>query len=236
MNRAEKEQYVIQLYKENKSTREIAGLVHMSFRDIGIIIKKKVKLAEADRERGPLEGEHKDDDIRSKSKFAQAMKLFSELDPPVEVAIALDLSADQVRAMYLEYWELSGMYRLAQIYEENRYDVHGLLELHKTVKDHRMEKQDIINVLEFVKYNQFRTLQWKAAYLSYRIDKLEREKTEAMDHLLKLKRMIGEAEETLAQKRREIAQMDQEPKPNNTCNSGSVTPHPEPDTNPHSIE
>jgi transposase len=46
MNREEKEQYVIRLYKENKSTREIAKLAHVSFRDIGTIIKK-VKL-EAD--------------------------------------------------------------------------------------------------------------------------------------------------------------------------------------------
>jgi hypothetical protein len=40
MNRAEKEQYVIQLYKENRSTREIAKLTHMSFPDIGSITNK----------------------------------------------------------------------------------------------------------------------------------------------------------------------------------------------------
>ena len=50
MNRTEKEQYVIQLYKEGKSIREIAELVHMSFRDIGAIIKSEV-----DRERGQSE-------------------------------------------------------------------------------------------------------------------------------------------------------------------------------------
>jgi hypothetical protein len=90
MNRAEREEYVIQLYKENRSTREIAKLTHMSFRDIGAITKK-VKL-EADGERGPLE---EDDDIKSKSKTTQAIKLFSELKTPAEVAIALDLPADQ---------------------------------------------------------------------------------------------------------------------------------------------
>jgi hypothetical protein len=42
MNREQKEQYVIRLYKENKSTREIAELVHMSFRDIGAITTKKI--------------------------------------------------------------------------------------------------------------------------------------------------------------------------------------------------
>ncbi len=69
MNREEKEQYVIQLYKENKSTREIAKIMHMSFRNIGAITKK-VKL-EAGAEKGPLEV----DDFKSKSKTTQAMKL-----------------------------------------------------------------------------------------------------------------------------------------------------------------
>ena len=40
MNREEREEYVVQLYKENNSIREIARLVHMSFRDIGVIINK----------------------------------------------------------------------------------------------------------------------------------------------------------------------------------------------------
>ena len=129
MNRAEKEQYVIRLYKENKSTREIAKLTHMSFRGIGAITKK-VK-SEADGERGQLE---EDDDIKSKSKITQAIKLFSEFKSPIDVIIALDLPADQVRAIYQEYWELEDMHRLAQIYEEAKYDLHDLLRLHRIVK------------------------------------------------------------------------------------------------------
>ena len=157
MSRSEKEECVIRLYNENKSTREIAKIMHMSFRNIGVITKK-VKL-EADGERGQLE----DDDIKSKSKTTQAIKLFSELNSPVEVAIALDLSVDQVKAIYQEYWELESMYGLAQIYEEAQHDLHDLLRLHRIVKDIGMEKQDIINVLDFVKHNQLRTLQWKAS-------------------------------------------------------------------------
>jgi DNA-binding NarL/FixJ family response regulator len=50
MNREEREQYVIQLYKEGKTVRQIAALMHMSFRDIGAITNK-VKL-QAEQERG----------------------------------------------------------------------------------------------------------------------------------------------------------------------------------------
>jgi hypothetical protein len=54
LGREEREQHVIQLYKEYKSVREIAKLVHMSFRD------------EVEREKGHLDEE---DDIKSKSKI-----------------------------------------------------------------------------------------------------------------------------------------------------------------------
>src|SRR5215469_3944458 len=164
MNRAEKEQYVIRLYKENKSTREIAELVHMSFRDIGAITKK-VKL-EADGERDPLQ---EDDDVKSKSKTTQAIKLFSEGNSPVEVAIALDLPTDQVLAIYREFWELEGMYGLAQIYKEAKYDLHDLLRLHRIAKLLGLEKHDIITAFELIKHNQLQTLQWKAGYLKSEI-------------------------------------------------------------------
>jgi hypothetical protein len=206
MNREEKEKYVIQLYKENRSTREIAELVHMSFRDIGIITKK-VKL-EAHGERGPLE---EDDDIKSKSKTTQAIKLFSDFKSPIDVIIALDLPADQVQAIYQGFWELGDMHRLAQIYEEAKYDLHDLLRLHRIVKVQGMEKQDIINVLGLVKNDQLQTMQLKAQHLRDEINMLDTEKTEAKSQIFRLKRMIHEAEETLAQKRKEMACMNQEP-------------------------
>ena len=42
-----------------------------------------------------------------------------------------------------------------------------------------MEKQDIINVLEFVKHNQLQTLQVKVKSLRNEIARLEQEKTKA---------------------------------------------------------
>ena len=53
--------------------------MHMSFRDIGAIINKW-----KERERGQL-----DDDIKSKSKTTQAIKLFSEGKTTVDVIFQL---------------------------------------------------------------------------------------------------------------------------------------------------
>jgi hypothetical protein len=68
---------------------------------------------QAERERG-----YTVEDTQPKSHEAQAFKLFSEGKSPVEVAIALNLDARRVRAIYYDYWELKGMYKLAQIYDE----------------------------------------------------------------------------------------------------------------------
>jgi hypothetical protein len=165
----------------------------MSFRDIGVITKK-LKLEGG--EKGPLE----DDDIKSKSKTTQALKLFSELQSPVEVAIALDLSVDKVRTIYREYWELDGMFKLAQIYDEAKYDVHDVLRLYKIVKDMGMEKQDITNVLNLVKNNQLETLQSKVENLKDEIKMWEIEKTKARHSVVRLNRMINELQSSLGKK------------------------------------
>jgi chaperonin cofactor prefoldin len=187
MNRAEKEEHVIQLHSEGRSIREIARVVHMSFGGIGAIIKKKTKLV-----RGQLEEE--DDDIKLKSKTTQAYRLFSEGETPVKVAIALDLPADQVRAIYQEYWELVGMGKLAEIYEEVKYDLHDLLRFYRMVKALGMEKQEIISILDLVKNNQLQNLQREAERIRSEINTLETKKTEAMSHYFQLKKKIGEAE------------------------------------------
>jgi len=233
MNRVEKEEYVIRLYRENKSIREIAKVMHMSFRNIGAIIRK-VKL-EADGKRGQLE----DNDVNSKSKTTQ---LFSEGNSPVEVAIALDLPTDQVLAIYREFWELEGMYGLTQICEEAKYDLHDLLRLHRIAKALGMEKHDIISAFELIKHNQLQTLQWKEGYLRSGIKTLEWERRTYTNQLFKLKWMIQESEKTLAQKRGEMAYLNRECKKlrqrfidYNTHNLQPIAQS-EPDTNSYSTQ
>jgi len=59
LNKKEKEQLVIQLYQDGKTIRDISSAVHMSFGDIGKIIKR-------------LDG--KDDiNMSNKSKATQAL-------------------------------------------------------------------------------------------------------------------------------------------------------------------
>jgi hypothetical protein len=166
---------------------------------------------------------------------SQAFKLFSEGKSPIEVAIALDEPGDRVRAMYREYWELTGRYRLAQIYDEARYDIYGLLRLHKIVKDLGMGEKEIIKVLELAKYDELERLQWKVECLRNEANMLENEKWKSTNHILKLNRMIDELEGSLAKKRGETTYMNHETGwYDNTSNLYPI-PYSEPDTSSYSI-
>src|ERR1700704_3507110 len=177
MTRAEKEEFVIRLYKEDKSIREIAKLMHTSFRDIGQIINK-LKQKKGRQERDLDERDDVND--TSKSKITQAIKLLSEGKTPVEVVIALDIPADEVHAIYQEYLELNGMYDVLQIYDQIRYSgkysLPSFLRLHRIVNDLGMEEQHIIKVLDLANHNQLQYLQDKVEYLSNEIKMLEEEK------------------------------------------------------------
>jgi len=227
MNREEREEHVILLYKDGRTFKDIAKEMHMSFRDIGAIINK-AKL-QVERERGYT------NDEEPKSSESKAFKLFSEGKSPVEVAIALDQPGDRVRAMYREYWELTGRYELAQIYDEARYDVRGLLRLHKIVKDLGMDEKEIIKVLELAKYNELQNLQWKVEYLRNEVYTLEMEKWKSTNQILKLNRMIDEFEGSLAKKRGEMAYMNQETGWYDNTDNLYHIPYSEPEINSYSI-
>jgi transposase len=85
LSRVEKEQRVIELYKQGRSIREIAHEVHMSFAGIGSIIRKFTGL------QGDDDGKSKEQQDKAPttllSKDSQAFALFSDGKKPIEVAI-----------------------------------------------------------------------------------------------------------------------------------------------------
>jgi hypothetical protein len=191
MTRAEKEQYVIELYKQNRTVREIAKLMHMSFGEIGKILKKFKK--EAEIERGRTDEEEIDNN-KAKSKESQAFKLFSEGKTPVQVVIALDIAADEVRAIYRDFCGLNNMHQLVEVYDEIEDYLPSLLGLHRLVKNQGMGEQEIINVLKLANNNEIRFLQERVDYLRNHLRNLEIE-VKNKEYILS----------TLNDRRREIA-------------------------------
>jgi hypothetical protein len=87
LTRKEKEQLVIQLASERKTTRTIAQVAHVSPKDIGTIIRRFTG----------EETEYQNKDLYLTSK---AFQMFKENKNRVDVAVALNLEADDVVALF----------------------------------------------------------------------------------------------------------------------------------------
>jgi cytidylate kinase len=133
LNRHQKNALVIELYNQGKTRRQIAEIVHMSFKDIAEIIN-----------------EHVGEDIRvnkpEKSKDAQAFELFLQGKLSVEVAIELDMPADQVEELHVQYWRLSKLDNLEILYHEAEYSLSLLLRLYNILKDNGLQKIKIFQI------------------------------------------------------------------------------------------
>jgi hypothetical protein len=142
LNQHQKKALVIQLYQQRKTRRQIAELVHMSFKDIANVIKKRT-------------GEERDSlDKPEKSNDARAFELFLHGKQSVEVAIELDMSADEVEDLHVQYWRLSKLDDLEALYHEAKYSLSLLLQLIKVLKDKRITKdKDIHDLIDLAYYS-----------------------------------------------------------------------------------
>jgi hypothetical protein len=190
----------------------------MSFRDIGAITNRYKEKIE--RENGQLEDKN---DIKSKSKTTQAIKMFSEGQIPPQVLIELDLPPENVRTIHRQYLETMDMYDFLQVYDQfknsDRYYISSLLRLYRIIEDLGMGEQQIINVLNLANHNQLERLQWKVEYIANEVNALEEETTNCEKHLTLLNMRRDESmqslwalEMSLAQKREELAYMNQQPR------------------------
>jgi hypothetical protein len=187
MTRDQKEQYVLELYQQGKTIRQIAQLTHMSFRDIGTITKKHKKEIELGNEPTQHQTHH-----RSKSKVTQAFKMLAEGYSPPQVVIELDIPPEDVQRIYRQYLETRGMYDFLQVCEQirqsGRYSISSFLKLHTVLYDLGITEQQIKNVLDLANNNKLEYLQWLVELLTNDVNRLEEEKVKCTNHLTILNR------------------------------------------------
>ena len=136
LNRHQKKTLVIELYKQGKTRRQIAEIAHISFKDIADIINGYT-------------GENKRVNKPEKSKDSCAFELFLQGKQSVEVAIELDIPADQVEELHVQYWRLSKLDNLEILYHEAECSLSLLLRLHNILKDKRITRdKDISDLIE----------------------------------------------------------------------------------------
>ena len=145
LNRRDKEQLVIKLHQEGKTIREIAAAAHLSFTDIGSIIRR------TDGQDGEAGVETKD--MKVKTKETRALYLFLHGKRPVDVAIELDLPSSEVENVLQEFWVLNQLDELALVYPEIKTFLPSFLKLFHYLKEHRM--LDEKNISKFLRYANY---------------------------------------------------------------------------------
>ena len=174
LNRRDKEQLIIRLHQEGKTIREIASSAHMSFGDIGSIIRR-------------IEGQDekvKTKDMKNKSKDTQALFLFSNGKKPIDVAIELNLSASEVHEMQEEFWALNDLHELAFMYNEIKTFLPSFLKLFHCLKESRMlDENQISKLIRYANYD-LSDLEDRVQYLSNEITNLEGQKRNSLNKVI----------------------------------------------------
>jgi hypothetical protein len=201
LNKQEKEELVIRLHKEGKTIREIASAAHLSFTDIGVIIRK-------------LDGRDKYDgskdifDIKTKSTDTKALFLFANGKKPIDVAIELDLSASEVQNMLGEFWALNDLHELAFVYNEIKTFLPSFLKLFQCLKDRRMlSEKHISNVLRYVG-NDLPQLTDRVQCLTNDVRNLEDKKRDLMNKLILWNAQLSDLGRAIDIKNQQLKRMD----------------------------
>jgi AraC-like DNA-binding protein len=175
LNRHQKKVLVIDLYNQDKTRRQIAEIVHMSFKDIADLINEYTG-----------DSRHKPE----KSKDTLAFELFLQGKQSVEVAIELDMPADKVEELHLQYWRLSKLDNLEILYHEAEYSLSLLLRLHNILKEKRITKDKDISELIELANDGLPNLRARFEELLNQVTVLENEKNLLSTEILGIKNSI----------------------------------------------
>ena len=150
---------------------------HLSFSDIGAIIRK-------------IDGRNSDDgvedkiDIKNKTSETKALFLFANGKKPIDVAIELDLSASEVQNMLEEFWALNDLHELAFAYDEIKSYLPSFLKLFHCLKERRMlDEKQISKFLRYTNYD-LSDLTDRVECLSNEITNLEGQKRNSMNKVI----------------------------------------------------
>jgi hypothetical protein len=198
LTRQEREELVIDLYNQGRTIRDIAKEVRMSFRDIGVVLKKEEK--EKERQKRQLDNNMSNTknncNLGRLSLSTQAYELFSQGKTPRQVAIELDLKGSQVTKYYKEYWKLDGLYKLNQVHEEIKDDIIYFLKLYRSSKDAEMSTDYVMKLLEIAN-NNLPALEDKYKKLQQNVNHLESRELDLSITLEELRSQIQNAKQRL---------------------------------------
>jgi len=196
LTRQEKQKLVIDLYEQEKTIREIAKEVRMSFGDIGAIIKR-----EFGSEKLEL------------SRDAQVLKSFEKGTKPIDIAIKFNISVDEVQRLYREYRDLSGMHELNKISNALGDEIEPFIQLYKAMREQGISTEEIIKTVRYG--NDLPILELKYEKVKDEVREIEDRKQTLLSDIQSLegnievsKNVITSMDQVLEQKRKEVKSLE----------------------------
>ena len=125
---------IIELYRKGANIRDIAKQVHMSFSDIGKIIRQHT----GQKEPAP-----------EKSNTAKAFRLFSKGVALTDVTIILDIPPSEVETIYLTYLHLKDIDHIVKFFDEIKGYTADFLRFVDIMKNCKPEKEKILELFDF---------------------------------------------------------------------------------------
>ena len=134
----EKEKYVIELRKQDKTYREIAHELKISPREISRILKKSnMEMDKKERKKIVL------------SNTAKALQLFKRGKTPTEVAIKLDLSPQETNSLYSNYLSLNNLHHFVETFKEFDNDsLQHFIDYYGFMKENGITKEEIVEAIK----------------------------------------------------------------------------------------
>jgi hypothetical protein len=143
-----------------------------------------------------------------KSKDARAFELFLQGKQSVEVAIELDMLADKVEELHVQYWRLSKLDNLEILYHEAEYSLSLLLRLHNILKEKRITKdKDISDLIELAN-DGLPNLRSRFEELLNQVATLDSEKAVLRTEILGMRNSIGTNNEIINRQNVQLRTLD----------------------------
>jgi hypothetical protein len=199
LTRQEKQKKILDLYNQGKTYKQITEIVRVSPRDIKPVLKMAEKEREIELGINTQEGNTGSTGNRKTQKtyaFSQAYRLFSEGKPPLDVAIELNLKEREATKYYREYWKLSQLHSLDEIYADIGNDIIYIIKLHRRIRAAGMGVDQAINLIKNAN-NDLSALEQKYQKLQSDVGLLESRKLEEYQILNDMKDQIDRSEKML---------------------------------------
>src|SRR5918996_2367488 len=150
LSKEEKERRIIDLYyNQGKTSREIVEELRVSPNYVSAVLKKH-----EEEENAAAVSKIKDEQQENKtSREVASFKLFSEGKNPIEVAIELKLSEEEVTQFYKGFLKLKGLHKFSIIYEKYIHHIPHILKLCRQAEKEGVDIEQLVKLAKLADEN-----------------------------------------------------------------------------------